>query len=160
MHRYDEARDLFRRALRIDQRSLGSHHPNVARDLYNLASVLQASKDFSKAESLYRRALDIDETSFGSLHPNVALDLNGLAESLKATDRTEEAAVASLRAVEILLDFTRCNGREHARLRSTLRTYSAILQSTGLAAPEIRAGVAALLDKYGAPPLDLLLGNA
>jgi len=45
------------------------NHPNVARDLNNLAILLQSTGDNAAAESLYRRALAIDETILGPEHP-------------------------------------------------------------------------------------------
>jgi hypothetical protein len=42
--RLAEAEPLFRRAIAIDEKSLGPEHPNVARDLYNLAELLRATK--------------------------------------------------------------------------------------------------------------------
>ena len=62
----------MRRALAIDEASFGAEHPNVARDLNNLAQLLQATNRLAEAEPLMRRALAIDEASFGAEHPNVA----------------------------------------------------------------------------------------
>ena len=62
----------MRRALAIDEKSFGPDHPNVARDLNNLAQLLQATNRLAEAEPLMRRALAIDEKSFGPDHPNVA----------------------------------------------------------------------------------------
>ena len=63
----------MRRALAIDEASFGPDHPRVARDLDNLALMLQATNRFSEAEPLMRRALAIDEASFEPGHPNVAI---------------------------------------------------------------------------------------
>lgn len=56
---WDEAESLYRRALEIDEESFGKDHPNVARDLNNLASLLQATNRLAEAEPLMRRALQI-----------------------------------------------------------------------------------------------------
>jgi Tetratricopeptide repeat len=50
---------LLRRALAIDEKSLGPDHPNVARDLNNLARLLKDTNHLSEAEALMRRALAI-----------------------------------------------------------------------------------------------------
>ena len=55
----------MRRALAIDEKSFGPDHPSVARDLNNLALLLQATNRLAEAEPLMRRALAIDEKSFG-----------------------------------------------------------------------------------------------
>ncbi len=52
----------MRRALSIDERSLGPDHPNVAVGLNNLAQLLKATNRLAEAEPLMRRALAIDET--------------------------------------------------------------------------------------------------
>ena len=73
----------MRRALAIDEASLDTQHPDVARDLNNLAQLLQATNRLAEAEPLMRRALAIVEASFGSQHPNVAIHLNNLAQLRK-----------------------------------------------------------------------------
>ena len=62
----------MRRALAIDETSLGQEHPDVAIDLNNLAGLLQATNRLAEAEPLMRRALAIDEASLGNDHPKVA----------------------------------------------------------------------------------------
>ena len=71
-NRPGEAEPLYRRALAIDERSLGPDHPDVARDLNNLAQLLRATNRPGEAEPLYRRALAIDERSLGPDHLKVA----------------------------------------------------------------------------------------
>jgi hypothetical protein len=74
----------MRRALAIDEKSLGPEHPNVARDLNNLAVLLEEGfGQYAESEKLKRRALAINEKSFGPEHPNVARDLNNLAVLLE-----------------------------------------------------------------------------
>ena len=63
----------MRRALAIDEKSYGPDHPDVARDLNNLATLLQATNRLGEAEPLMRRALAIDEKAYGPDHPNVAI---------------------------------------------------------------------------------------
>ena len=67
--RFSEAESLVRRALAINEACFGHHHPNVARDLNNLAQLLQDTNRLAEAEPLMRRALAINEASFGSDHP-------------------------------------------------------------------------------------------
>jgi Tfp pilus assembly protein PilF len=56
---YTQAEPLYRRALAIDEASLGPDHPEVARDLNNLALLLQATNRLSDAEPLMRRSVEI-----------------------------------------------------------------------------------------------------
>ncbi len=60
----------MRRALAIDEASLGPDHPSVARDLNNLALLLKATNRLAEAEPLMRRALAIVTASLGPDHPN------------------------------------------------------------------------------------------
>jgi tetratricopeptide (TPR) repeat protein len=70
---------LYRRALVIRERVLGSDHPDVATSLNNLASLYKSQGKYDEAEPLHRRALAIREKSLGSDHPDVAASLNNLA---------------------------------------------------------------------------------
>jgi hypothetical protein len=54
----------------IDEKSLGSDHPNVAIRLNNLAMLLQATNRLAEAEPLGQRPLTIAEKAFGLEHPN------------------------------------------------------------------------------------------
>jgi hypothetical protein len=50
---------MFRRALAMDESSYGPEHPEVARDLNNLAGLLQDTNRLDEAEPLYRRSVSI-----------------------------------------------------------------------------------------------------
>ncbi len=43
MNRLAEAKPLMRRALAIDEANYGADHPDIARELNNLAALLQAT---------------------------------------------------------------------------------------------------------------------
>jgi tetratricopeptide (TPR) repeat protein len=96
-----EAEPLMRRALEIDERNNGPDHPNVARDLNNLAALLQNANRLDEAEPLMRRALDIVERNLGPDHANVAVLLNNLAQLLQSTNRLSEAEPLMRRALDI-----------------------------------------------------------
>lgn len=98
---WDRAEQSMRRALALDEKFSEATQPAVARDLNDLAALLQATNRLAEAEPLVRRALDIDEQSFGPNHPNVARDLNTLAGVLAATDRLAEAESLTRRALDI-----------------------------------------------------------
>ena len=100
--RYAEAEPLYRRALAIEEASLGSDHLIVAASLNNLASLLYSTSRFGEAESCYQRALAIDEASTGPDHPAVARDLNNLALLLRDTNRRAEAEPLYWRSLKIL----------------------------------------------------------
>jgi len=68
-----EAEPLMRRALAIDEASLGAEHPNVAIDHNNLAALLQDTNRLTEAEPLMARVVTVLEKSLGENHPNVAI---------------------------------------------------------------------------------------
>jgi len=122
-----EAEPLMRRALEIDEASLGKDHPKVAIRLNNLAQVLQATNRLAEAEPLVRRALEIDEASFGQDHSNVARHLNSLATLLQATNRLAEAEPLMRRALEI---DEASFGKDHPDVAIDLNNLALLLQAT------------------------------
>jgi len=125
--RLDEAEPLMRRALAIDEKSLGPEHPNVATDLNNLAQLLQATNRLDEAEPLMQRALAIDENSLGPEHPQVAVTLSNLAVLLKATNRLVEAEPLTRRALAIS---EKSFGSEHPDVATDLNNLALLLQDT------------------------------
>ena len=129
----------MRRALAIDEQSFGTDHPEVARDLNNLAQLLQATNRLGEAEPLMRRALAIDEQSFGTDHPSVARDLWILAVLLRDTDRLDEALPLMERSVAVYRRFESQNGCWHPDWDNVLWYYQNMLQAAGLSEFEIAA---------------------
>ena len=124
---YTEAEPLMKRALSIDEASYGKDHPNVARDLNNLAQLLQATNRLAEAEPLMKRALSIDEASYGKDHPDVATALNNLALLLKATNRLVEAEPLMKRALSI---DEASYGKDHPDVARDLNNLAVLLQDT------------------------------
>jgi tetratricopeptide (TPR) repeat protein len=144
-----DAEPLMRRALAIDEASLGPNHPTVATDLNNLASLLQATNRLREAEAPMRRALAIDEASFGPNHPTVATDLNNLAQLLQATNRLQEAEPLMRRMVVIFIDFTGNTGHEHPHQRAAINNYRSLLLEMGKTREEAQAAIDKLLAAGG-----------
>ncbi len=117
----------MRRALEIDEQSFGLYHPDVARDLNNLAALFQATNRLAKAEPLMRRALDIFENSLGKDHPNVATQFNNLAQLLKVTNRLAEAEPLMRRTLAI---DEQSLGPNHPSVARDLNNLAALLQAT------------------------------
>ncbi|MEK7288941.1 MAG: tetratricopeptide repeat protein, partial [Planctomycetota bacterium] len=140
---------LMHRALKIDEQSFGENHPNVARDLNNLAQLLQDTNRLAEAEPLMHRALKIDEQSFGENHPNVARDLNNLAQLLQATNRLAEAEPLSRRMVEIFLQFTSQTSHVHPHLHAATNNYAGLLQAMGRSVEDIREELEKLSKRFG-----------
>ena len=89
----------MRRALAIDEAGYGPDHPAVARDLNNLALLLQATDRLASAEPLMRRALAIFIRSLGWDHPSTVTVQNGLTAILVAMGRSEAEARAAVEAL-------------------------------------------------------------
>jgi len=99
--RYKEAEPLYRRAIEIDEKTLGKDHPSVAIDYNNLALLFQAQGKYDEAEPFYRRAIEIDEKALGKDHPIVATHYNNLAELLRAQGKYDQAEPLYRRAIEM-----------------------------------------------------------
>ncbi len=140
--RYLEAEPLMRRALAIDEASLGPDHPDVARDLNNLAQLLQATNRLDEAEPLMRRTLAIVEATFGPDHPYVAISLNNMVQLLRATNRRAEVEAMARRALAIN---EATFGPDHPNVARDLNNLAKLLQYTnrlGEAEPLMRRALA------------------
>ena len=89
--RYADAEPLCRRALAIEEKTLGPDHPHVAVSLNNLARLYQFQGRYADAEPLYKRSLAIREQALGPDHPDAANSLNDLAELYRAQGRYADA---------------------------------------------------------------------
>jgi tetratricopeptide (TPR) repeat protein len=121
------AEPLLRRALDIDEKSLGAEHPNVARDLNSLATLRKDQNRPAEAEPLLRRALAISEKSGGIEHPHVAICLNNLAVVLVETNRYAEAEPLMRRALAI---DEKNFGAEHPEVARDLNSLADMLKSS------------------------------
>ncbi|WP_285713646.1 tetratricopeptide repeat protein [Erythrobacter oryzae] len=140
--RFGEAEPLYRRALAIEEASLGPDHPNVATRLNNLAELLRTTNRLGEAEPLYRRALAIHEASRGPDHPNLAIRLNNLAGLLQETNRLAEAEPLVRRALAI---DEASYGPDHPEVARDLNNLASLLQATnrlGEAEPLYRRALA------------------
>jgi tetratricopeptide (TPR) repeat protein len=97
MDRLTEAESLVRRALAILEANYGPDHPDIARELANLATLLCAMNRLAEAEPLARRALAIPPES----HPQVASRLTVLVNILRNSNRSAEAESLALMALGI-----------------------------------------------------------
>ena len=99
---YQEAEPLFRRALSIHEKSLGSDHPEVASTLANLGTLYEVTGQFARAEPLMQRALAIWEEKIpGQPDLKLALGLNNLAVLFYMQGRDRNAQPLLQRALAI-----------------------------------------------------------
>jgi tetratricopeptide (TPR) repeat protein len=120
--------DFTRRILHEEERLLGPDHPDVAKTLNNLASLLiWYPYQWAEAETLCRRALAILEKSLGSEHPDVAESINNLALLLKYTNRMAEAEPLFRRALAIR---EKCLSPEHLDVLASVNNLANLLKDT------------------------------
>uniref|UniRef100_A0A4W5PRH0 Kinesin light chain n=1 Tax=Hucho hucho TaxID=62062 RepID=A0A4W5PRH0_9TELE len=82
INKYKEAANLLNDALAIREKTLGRDHPDhpdVAKQLNNLALLCQNQGKYEEVEYYYQRALEIYQTKLGPDDPNVAKTKNNLA---------------------------------------------------------------------------------
>ncbi len=96
-----EVETMYRRALSIQDRTLGREHPSTALTLNNLGSMLALRGDFAQAEQMQRAALGTMEKVFGEQHPDTAAVLTSLSLALDRQGKLAEAETSYQRAIEI-----------------------------------------------------------
>ena len=122
------AEPLFRRALAIQQKSLGPPHPETASTLSNLANVLLATGRLAEAERLQRQALQALESALGPQHPRVAVSSSNLADILRANN--DRAGARHLYERALAID-EKAYGPEHAEVAADLENLAGLLEEMG-----------------------------
>lgn len=88
---YQNAEALYKGAINVKEKALGSDNPSVAQSLSRLATMYDALGNHANAEQLHARALQIREKSLGKNHEDVANNMDDLASSYKAAGKLKEA---------------------------------------------------------------------
>jgi class 3 adenylate cyclase/tetratricopeptide (TPR) repeat protein len=99
--RYSEAQSLAKDALALDELTLGTAHPEVARSLNNLGNAHFYQGRYADAQPLHERALAIRERALGPNDPLVAISLNNIANLYMYLGRYAEAEPLHERAIAI-----------------------------------------------------------
>jgi class 3 adenylate cyclase/tetratricopeptide (TPR) repeat protein len=125
---YSEAIPLAQRALAMQEKALGPHHPTVANLLNNLALLYDHQGRYSEAEPLFKRTLAIREKALGSDHPDVAASLNNLAQLYKDQGRYADAEPLFERSLTIR---KRVLGPDHPDVATSLNALASLYQAQG-----------------------------
>ena len=72
---------MCKRALEIREKCLGKDHPDVGKQLNNLALLCLNQGKYDQVEEYYTRAIDIYTKHYGTNDPNVAKTKNNLASA-------------------------------------------------------------------------------
>lgn len=114
---HEKALEFYRKALKIQEETLGLDHPEVARLLNAIGVVFKAQGKYTNALEIYHKSLTIYDKSLGPEHPTVANTLNNLGviywkEGIydKALDYYRQALVIKKKAL----------GPQHPNLANTL----------------------------------------
>ena len=101
---FGRAKSVLERALKIFEAACGPDHPEVARPVMNLGTVLQYLGDFEGAKKCHARALKIFEVAYGPDHPEVARTVMNLGNVLRDLGDFEGAKECHERALKIFQD--------------------------------------------------------
>lgn len=89
----------MRRTLKIDEKSYGENHPDVAIRLNNLALLLKATNRLAEAEPLMRRTIEILLKSTHATshpHPHLETAFDNYASLLRAMGKPEDETRSTL----------------------------------------------------------------
>jgi len=125
---YSEAEPLYRRAIKIREKTLGPDHPDVAATLNNLGDLYRAQGKNEEAEPLYKQSLAIYEKVLGPENPEVATTLNNLAELHRAHCKYEEAEPLYKRSLAIK---AKALGPWHLDVATTLKNLAGLYRAQG-----------------------------
>jgi len=125
---FEESRNCFERARKIDEKAFGLDHPSVATDVNNLGVVLQNLGQMEKAKSCIERALKIEEKAFGLDHSSVAIKVNNLGMVLRDLGEMEKAKSCIERALKI---DEKAFGLNHPKVAIRANNLGLVLQDLG-----------------------------
>ena len=94
-----ETETLYRRALAVQEKTLGESHPSTAATLNNLAVLLAGRGRYAEAEPMHLRALSIAEKSLGPAHLDTASMMTTLAITYDRQGKSAQAEEAYAKAV-------------------------------------------------------------
>jgi tetratricopeptide (TPR) repeat protein len=127
--RYSEAEPLYKKAIELNEKTLGPENLLLSESLNGLAAIYYNEKKFDQAEPLYRRALAIKEKRLGENHPDVAQTLNNLATLYNSQRRFAKAIPLYERSLAIR---EKALGPNHPDLAKSLNNLAGLYYSQGL----------------------------
>jgi tetratricopeptide (TPR) repeat protein len=122
---YGQAKQLYRRAQGIYEAACGPIHPEVARSLGDLGTLLYELGDFRGAREAHERAAAIYQAAYGLDDPNVARNLTRLGRVLHRLGDLPAARDVLARALPIRK--TRL-GADHPETATTLNNLGVVLR--------------------------------
>ncbi len=89
--KYPEAENAARGSLDMDRQTLGSDHPSVLRDMFNLVGILTQEGHYADAEEINQELIKSARQVLGPQHPGTLVAMNTLAMILDREKRFAEA---------------------------------------------------------------------
>ncbi|MGA8764154.1 MAG: serine/threonine-protein kinase [Candidatus Sulfotelmatobacter sp.] len=89
--KYPEAENAARESLEMDRRALGSDHPSVLRDMFNLGGILTEERHYADAEEIHKKLIESARRVLGPQHPGTLVAMSTLATILEKEKRFSEA---------------------------------------------------------------------
>jgi tetratricopeptide (TPR) repeat protein len=125
---FEEAEQVYERALNIQRRRRGAEHPDLAAALRGLARLHLSRGNVAAAEVRFRQALEIRTNSLGEKHPDTAELLNDLAALLHQYGNLLAAEALFRQALEIR---RACLGASHPETLTSQQGLAMVLGGRG-----------------------------
>jgi len=125
---YEQAEELYTRALAIREQVLEPEHADLASSLDRLASVYRRRGKYEQAVPLFQRAIAIGEKTLDPEHPALATRYDNLASLYSEQGRYQEAEPLFQRALAI---YEKMLGPEHPDTATTLYCLAYLCQKQG-----------------------------
>jgi len=124
---YSEAEELFRKALEIGERFLGTDNAALIPALTSLASARVMCGKLAEAQQLAKRAVTVSENGLVENEPEVAILINDLARLCLKQSAHGVAEPLLLR----LLEMKRSKGEDHPEVGTVLASLAAVRHALG-----------------------------
>ena len=124
----EAAKEQFKWALEVFEKTSGADHPKLASVINNLGYAMKSMGDWNGAHEHFRRALEIAEKKFGPNHPTVASILHNLGDVARGMGNLESAKSYFERA--LIIDRA-VYGPTHPDLARDVDYLGQVLKETG-----------------------------
>ncbi|WP_213150951.1 tetratricopeptide repeat protein [Neochlamydia sp. AcF95] len=124
----EQAAEYSNKALAIDRKIFGKHHPMVSRDYNNLGAIYQVQGHLDKATDYSNRALAIDLKLYSEDYPTVAIYYSNLGAIYQAQGNLDKAVEHSTKALAIDLKLF---GENHPMVAIYYNNLGSIYQAQG-----------------------------
>ncbi len=125
---YDEAEELYERALEIREDLFGRTHEQIAESVNDLGVLMRARGNYDAAEQYLRRAVDMRRRLFKTDHNDLAISIEELGRVLRDKGELAEAEPLFREGLEMR---RRIFGNEHHETVASLGSVALLLRDLG-----------------------------